>query len=43
MEFQVRPTRREQPVSMPWVDQFRAATGGPPKHVYVHDGKITAL
>jgi hypothetical protein len=43
MEFQIQPTRREQPAKMPWVDQHRAATGAPPNHVYVHDGKITAL
>ena len=43
MEFQVKPTRREQPVKMPWVDQHRAAVGGANPPVYVHDGKITAL
>src|SRR6185295_4156058 len=43
MEFQVKPTRREQPVKMPWVDQHRAAVGGANPAVYVHDGKITAL
>ena len=43
MEFQVRPTRREVPEVMPWVDQHRAAVGGANPPVYVHDGKITAL
>jgi hypothetical protein len=28
---------------MPWVDQHRAAVGGPRPAVYVHDGKIEAL
>ena len=43
MEFQVKPTRRDQPVAMAWVDQHRAAVGGANPPVYVHDGKITAL
>ncbi len=43
MEFQVRPTRRAVPEVMPWVEQHRAAVGGPKPAVYVHDGKIEAL
>ncbi len=39
MEFQLTPVRRKQPEIMPWVDQFRAATGPRPL-VYVADGKM---
>jgi len=28
---------------MPWVDQHRAATGGPRPPVYVANGKVIAL
>ncbi len=28
MEFQITPVRRSKPVSMPWMEEFRKATGG---------------
>ena len=31
MEFQITPVRRKTPVDMPWMEQFRKATGGPHK------------
>jgi hypothetical protein len=43
MEFQLKPVRREAPVSMPWVDEHRAATGTVNPPLYVHDGVITPL
>jgi hypothetical protein len=43
MEFQLKPVRRERPVVMPWVDEHRAAVGGPHKPLYVADGHISAL
>jgi len=43
MEFQLAPVRRETPEVMPWVDQHRAATGGPRPPVYVANGKVIAL
>jgi hypothetical protein len=43
-EFQLQPVRREKPVTRPWVDEFRAATGqaGPPP-VYVADGRFVPI
>jgi hypothetical protein len=43
MEFQLKPVRRPVPEIMPWVDQHRAATGGPRPAVYVADGTISPL
>ena len=43
MEFQIKPVRRETPVLMPWVDEFRRATGGPHPATYVADGTISRL
>jgi len=43
MEFQIEPVPREVPVSMPWVEQFRAATGGKVNRTYVADGRITQI
>jgi hypothetical protein len=43
MEFQLTPVRREAPVSMPWVDEHRAAVGGAPRATLVADGKVFAL
>ncbi len=42
MEFQLAPVRRKQAESMPWVDEFRAATGSRPL-VYVADGKMITV
>jgi hypothetical protein len=42
MEFQLTPVRRKEPELMPWVDEFRAATGPRPL-VYVADGKLISL
>ena len=42
MEFQLAPVRRKEPERMPWVDEFRAATGPRPL-VYVADGKMITL
>ena len=42
-EFQLAPVRRETPVTMPWVDQHRAAVGGPRPASYVANGKVIAL
>jgi len=42
MEFQIAPVRRQQPESMPWVDEFRAAAGTRPL-VYVADGKMISV
>jgi len=42
MEFQLAPVRRQKPESMPWVEEFRVASGPRPL-VYVADGKIIAL
>ena len=43
MEFQITPVRRSTPVSMPWMDEFRKATGGPHKLIHVADGRISEL
>jgi len=43
MEFQIRPTRRETPVRMPWVDEHRAAVGRVNPPMYVADGQISPL
>ena len=43
MEFQLKPVRRERPVVMPWVDEHRAAVGGPRASLYVADGHISPL
>jgi ectoine hydroxylase-related dioxygenase (phytanoyl-CoA dioxygenase family) len=42
MEFQLAPIRRVEPERMPWVDEFRAATGERPL-VYVADGRIVPV
>lgn len=42
MEFQLKPVRRQKPETMPWVDEFRAASGDRAL-VYVADGKVIAL
>jgi hypothetical protein len=42
MEFQLAPVRRQVPETMPWVEEFRAASGPHPL-VYVADGKIITL
>jgi hypothetical protein len=42
MEFQLKPVRREVPVSMPWVDEHRAVAGQNPA-MYVADGQISRL
>jgi hypothetical protein len=39
MEFQRAPVRRAVPEIMPWVDEFRAATGARPL-LYVADGQV---
>ncbi len=43
MEFQVSPVMRDVPEIMPWVDEFRAATGGKRNLVYVADGKMVPV
>jgi hypothetical protein len=43
MEFQLAPKRRAVPEIMPWVDEFRAATGGARPFVYVADGKMIRI
>jgi phytanoyl-CoA hydroxylase len=43
MEFQLAPVRRAVPEIMPWVDEFRAASGGAKPFVYVADGKMVRL
>ncbi len=40
MEFQLAPKRRAVPEIMPWIDEFRAATGGARPFMYVADGKV---
>ena len=42
MEFQLAPVRRKEPERMPWVDEFRAATGPRPL-IYVADGKMITV
>jgi ectoine hydroxylase-related dioxygenase (phytanoyl-CoA dioxygenase family) len=42
MEFQQDPVLRDQPLSMPWVDETRAAVGRGPL-AYVKDGKVVTL
>jgi hypothetical protein len=42
MEFQLAPVRRQKPETMPWVDEFRAASGERAL-IYVADGKVIAL
>jgi hypothetical protein len=42
MEFQLKPVRRKVPEVMPWVDEFRTATGPRPS-VYVADGQMIPL
>jgi len=42
MEFQVTPVRRERPLDMPWMEQFREATGSR-KIFHVADGVISEL
>jgi len=44
MEFQVTPVRREQPLDMPWMEQFRRATGESSRRImHVADGVISRL
>jgi ectoine hydroxylase-related dioxygenase (phytanoyl-CoA dioxygenase family) len=43
MEFQITPVRRKTPVDMPWMEQFRKATGGPQKLMHVADGRVSQL
>ena len=43
MEFQITPVRRSKPVSMPWMDEFRKATGGGDKIYHVADGRISEI
>jgi len=43
MEFQIRPVRRAKPEHMPWIEEHRAAVGGPKALHYVADGKIHTL
>jgi ectoine hydroxylase-related dioxygenase (phytanoyl-CoA dioxygenase family) len=43
MEFQITPVRRSVPVSMPWMDEFRKATGGGDKIYHVADGRISEI
>ena len=40
MEFQLAPKRRAVPEIMPWVDEYRFATGGVRPLVYVADGEM---
>lgn len=42
MEFQLVPVRREEPVPMPWIEEFRAAVGPRPL-IYVADGKVVEV
>jgi ectoine hydroxylase-related dioxygenase (phytanoyl-CoA dioxygenase family) len=42
MEFEIKPMRRKQPRSMPWVDEKRAVIGSGPL-TYVADGKVINL
>ncbi|HEY6599396.1 MAG TPA: phytanoyl-CoA dioxygenase family protein, partial [Pseudomonadales bacterium] len=37
MEFQITPVRRKQPANMPWMEEYRRATGGPHKLIHVAD------
>jgi hypothetical protein len=43
MEFQLAPVRRQTPVPMPWVDEYRAAVGGASPPIYVADGQVIRL
>jgi len=43
MEFQITPVRRKTPVDMPWMEQFRKATGGPHKLMHIADGRVSEL
>ena len=43
MEFQLKPVRRSVPEVMPWVEEHRAAVGGPRPPLYVADGQIHQL
>jgi ectoine hydroxylase-related dioxygenase (phytanoyl-CoA dioxygenase family) len=43
MEFQITPVRRETPVDMPWMEQFRKAIGGPHNLMHVADGRVSEL
>jgi hypothetical protein len=43
MEFQLAPVRRQAPVPMPWVDEYRAAVGGGSPPIYVADGQVIRL
>jgi ectoine hydroxylase-related dioxygenase (phytanoyl-CoA dioxygenase family) len=42
-EFEVRPVFRDQPASMPWVDAYRAVSGGAAPTHYVADGRFVQL
>jgi ectoine hydroxylase-related dioxygenase (phytanoyl-CoA dioxygenase family) len=43
MEFQIAPVRREIPFDMPWMHEFRNATGGKRPLVHVADGRISRV
>jgi ectoine hydroxylase-related dioxygenase (phytanoyl-CoA dioxygenase family) len=43
MEFQITPVRRKAPLDMPWMQEFRKATGAPPKLLHVADGRISEI
>jgi hypothetical protein len=44
MEFQIKPIRRKVPAPMPWVEEFRRATGARPgQETYVADGVLNHL
>lgn len=43
MEFQITPVRRKAPQIMPWMEEFRRATGGPHKLIHVADGRVTEI
>ena len=42
-EFEVRPVFRDAPASMPWVDAYRAVSGGTAPTHYVADGRFVQL
>jgi ectoine hydroxylase-related dioxygenase (phytanoyl-CoA dioxygenase family) len=43
VEFETRPTRRAEPLTLPWVDARRAQAGIEPATHYVADGKYTRI
>ncbi len=42
-EFETKPVPREAPIPMPWVDDYRAVTGGGAPTRYIADGRFVPL